>query len=127
MLFNITVSEIVSAFNISRLCLLKLNKYPAIQDLLKAITESGWPIWLTLLELVVRRDKDRDLGLLDLLLVFLQLFKGLQDLYLFIYSCLPIREGFWGSVIYYQSMLKQLVYYKSPIDFNMLFDKASLL
>jgi hypothetical protein len=125
--FNVAVSEMASAFNISGLCSLKLNKCPATRDLLKAITESGRPIRLTSLELVLGRDEDGDLGLLDLLLVFLQSFKGLEDLHLLIHGRLPIIEGFWGSVIHHQSTLKQLVYYESPIDFNSPFDKASLL
>lgn len=56
----------------------------------------------------------------------MQSFKGLEDLHLLTHGRLPVIEGFWGSVIHYQSTLKQLVYHESPIDFNAPFDKASL-
>jgi hypothetical protein len=95
------------AFNFSNLRTLALKRCQGIRRLLKLILDSSLLIRLTRLE-----DLLGDCSSTDTLPVFLQSFRGLQTLRLFIRPIVPYSAVLWDSILHHGSTLKELIHHE---------------
>jgi len=102
------------AFNFSNLRTLALKRCQSIRRLLKLIVDSNLPIRLTSLKIyeLELEDLSGDCSSIDTLPVFLQSFRGLQTLRLFIRPTVPYSAVLWDSILHHGSTLKELIHHE---------------
>ena len=116
--------EMAHAFNISRLHHLSLRNCPNTGSLLRKVVESGEPIKLRSLELVVRLNRvGSPMGEMkeeDQIASFLSSFQGLSSLRILVlhgnYVETPYR--YWPSIFHHKTTLTKLVYHERVYGYN---------
>ncbi|KAE9364315.1 hypothetical protein N431DRAFT_388295 [Stipitochalara longipes BDJ] len=114
--------EIARSFNISRLDHLNLRDCPLTGSLLRKVVESGQPINLRSLELVIRHNSDdsyrKDVDE-DWIESFLNSFEGLTNLNLLVMNGegVEILHRYWPSIFHHKKTLTRLVYHERRYDF----------
>jgi len=118
--FTAVAPKMISALNIGVLRSVSLNHCPGIQELLRAIIQSGQHVRFASLELTIQCRGVEDVETSHLLATFLRSFDGLVDLYLLLDNGPQIDEGLWRSILHHQPTLRRLVYHEmilpQPVD-----------
>jgi hypothetical protein len=117
--------EIAQAFSISRLCSLNLRDCPHSGSLLRKVVESGEPINLRSLELVIQHNSDESYRKQvdeDWIVPFLNSFEGLRKLHLFVTNGqgVAVTHRYWPSIFHHKKTLTKLVYHEQRVEFDLL-------
>jgi hypothetical protein len=117
--------EIAQLFSIGRLHSLNLRDCPHSGSLLRKVVESGGPINLRSLELVIQHNSDdsyRKVADEDWIAPFLDSFEGLRNLHLLVLNGKGVAttHRYWPSIFHHKKTLTRLVYHEQRIDFDLL-------
>ena len=107
--FHSITYEMIHAFNLGNLRSLKLLRCPDSLSFLEAVVASCHAIRLTSFELVLGSETPETPHALQ---IFLQAFKGLENLFISINNPEDIEYPYWRSILHRRATLKRIVYHE---------------